>query len=307
MHSIKTLKHLLLILAFSCLAIHAQNPYVVVLGIAQDGGAPQAGTKPDIHKPTRSATCLGLIDPVSGQRWLFEATPDLPQQLRELDKLVPTSGIPGLDGIFLTHGHIGHYLGLAYLGHEVMGSRDVPVYAMPRMLSFLSNNGPWDQLVRYRNIRLIQLEEGGLLKLNQRLSVTPVRVPHREEYSEVVAFRIRGPNRAVLFLPDIDSWQDWEENGIRIEDEISKVDVAYVDGTFFSDGEIPGRDMSQFPHPRIRSSISRFRSLPSSERQKVRFIHLNHTNPALEKGSTEFTEITNSGFRVAQELEKEEL
>ncbi|NNF58482.1 MAG: pyrroloquinoline quinone biosynthesis protein PqqB [Rhodothermaceae bacterium] len=285
----------------------SEVPYLVVLGIAQDGGVPQTG---DVAHPgwtdpgrRRLVVSLGLVDPTSGERWLFEATPDLPEQLYRLDTLAPTDARPGLAGIFLTHAHLGHYTGLMFLGHESLGAQGVPVYAMPRMADYLRTNGPWSQLVRYENIVLRELADHAPVRLNERLTVTPLRVPHRQEFSEVVGFRIEGPNRAVLFIPDIDSWDEWDAEGTRIEDELARVDVAYLDATFYADGEIPGRDMSGFPHPFIMHSMARFAALPEAERAKVRFIHLNHTNPALWPGTEARRTITASGFRVAEESE----
>lgn len=285
-----------------------ESAYLVVLGIAQDGGVPQAGTRE--HRGwknprfKRLAVSLGIVDPRTSQRWLVEATPDFREQLHRLDTLFPVAGRPGLDGIFLTHAHVGHYTGLMHLGLECMGARDVPVYAMAHMREFLSKNGPWDQLVRYRNIELLPLEDGAAVRLNDRLAVTPFRVPHRQEYSEVVGFRIDGPNRSVLFIPDIDKWEDWDREGTRVEDLIVKVDVAFLDGTFFAQGEIPGRDMTAIPHPLITASMERFRALPSREREKIRFIHLNHTNPALLPGSKARRIMEEKGFRVAEEMER---
>ncbi|MDX1420896.1 MAG: MBL fold metallo-hydrolase [Rubricoccaceae bacterium] len=292
----------------------AQEAYVVVLGIAQDGGVPQAGD-PDAAGWTdpahrRLVVSLGLVDPATGERWLFEATPDLPEQLHRLDALAPVSERPGLAGVFLTHAHLGHYTGLAFFGHEAMGARGVPVYAMPRMADYLRTNGPWSQLVRYENVVLRALADGVPVRLNRRLTVTPLRVPHRQEFSEVVGFRIEGPNRSVLFIPDIDSWEEWDpptgsgQAGTRIEDEIARVDVAFLDATFYADGEIPGRDMSGFPHPFITHSLARFAPLPAAERAKVRFLHLNHTNPALWPGTAARQTVEAAGFRIAEEGER---
>jgi pyrroloquinoline quinone biosynthesis protein B len=280
---------------------------LVVLGIAQDGGVPQAGTT-DVAawEPAarRLVTSLALIDPAAGKRYLFEATPDFPEQLHLLDRLVPTSARPGLDGIFLTHAHIGHYLGLAHLGREVMGAKQVPVWAMPRMGEFLRGNGPWSQLVELGNIALPPLAADQPVDLGSGLSVTPILVPHRDEYSETVAFIIRGPRRSALFLPDIDKWEKLDQRGVRIEDLIAQVDVAYVDGTFFADGEIPGRAMQDIPHPFIRESLARFASLPVAERAKVRFIHLNRTNPALDPSDSAAQEIRAAGCGIAVEGEE---
>ena len=293
--------------------VRPAGPYVVVLGIAQDAGVPQAGDRshPAWRDPNlrRHASCVGLIDPrlEAGEgrtrRWMFEATPDFKWQLFRLDQGAPVDARPGLDGIFLTHAHIGHYAGLVMLGHESMGAHDVPVYAMPRMAKFLRENGPWEQLVRYENIELRPLTAGQPVRLADDIRVTPFLVPHRQEYSEVVGFRIDGPERSVLFLPDIDSWHEWDAEGTRLEEVLAGVDVAYLDATFFADGEIPGRDMSGFPHPFIRTTMYRLAPLPAAERAKVRFIHLNHTNPALLPGSAAAREIHSKGFRVARELE----
>jgi pyrroloquinoline quinone biosynthesis protein B len=209
---------------------------------------------------------------------------------------------PGIDGIFLTHAHIGHYTGLMHLGKEVMGTKGVPVYAMPRMAGYLRTNGPWSQLVKLSNIELREMQAGTPVRLPE-FTVTPLLVPHRQEFSEVVGFRIEAAAAKILFIPDIDSWTQWDEAGTRIEDEIAKVDVAYLDGTFFANGEIPGRDMSGFPHPFIRTSLDRFAKLPAKERAKIRFIHLNHTNRALWAGTDERRAIEAAGMRVAEEGE----
>ena len=282
-------------------------PYVIVLGIAQDGGVPQAGTDHqgwEDPQRQRLATSLGLVDPATGERWLFEATPDFPEQLHRLDVAAPVGEGYGIDGIFLTHAHIGHYAGLMHLGHEVMGADNIPVYAMPRMAEYLRSDGPWSQLVNYQNIDLREMADGESVQLNDRLRVTPFRVPHRQEYSEVVGYRIEGPHKSVLFIPDIDSWEDFDAAGTRIEDLIAEVDHAYLDATFFDHSELPGRDMSGFPHPPISHSMRRFAELPAAEKAKVRFIHLNHTNPALWSENEQFREVLDKGFVLAMEGEK---
>lgn len=290
----------------------AQRPFLIVLGIAQDGGVPQAGSfdHPAWKDPSkrRLVSCLGLIDPRSGKTWMFDATPDFREQSYRLheaaSELAPPNTQPVLSGIFITHAHIGHYTGLMFLGHESMGAQGTPVFAMPQMTDFLRTNGPWDQLVRYGNIALQPMVANEPVALAPNLRVTPLLVPHRQEYSEVVGFRIEGPSASALFIPDIDSWEEWDETGVRIEDEIAKVDVAYLDGTFFVSGEIPGRDMSGFPHPFITHSMKRFAPLPKREQAKIRFIHLNHTNPAQKPQSPAARQVQNAGMRIAQPLER---
>lgn len=284
--------------------VNSTSSGIVVLGIAQDAGFPQADCRKECCAEAwknphlrRSATCLALFDSIENKYWLFEATPDIKLQMNQLQKMHSETS-PELAGIFLTHAHIGHYTGLMHLGHEVMGTKEIPVFAMPRMRSFLTENGPWSQLVDLNNITLQNLSKDSTIHLNSRFSVTPIRVPHRDEFSETVGFRIESPTGSVLFIPDIDKWQKWDRNIIK---EIAKVDLAFLDATFFQNGEIPGRDMALIPHPFVEETMKLFENQPLSEKAKIRFIHFNHTNPALQKGSDAQKEIFENGFGIAEE------
>ena len=282
----------------------------MVLGVGQDGGKPQIGNPDDPawDDPTRrqKATSLAVVGEGYGNtmRYVFDATPDFKHQLQMLDAAFPVDEGLGLDGIFLTHAHIGHYTGLMFLGHESAGAKDIPVYAMPKMAEFLRTNGPWSQLVKYKNIELKPLsDQGSWVLLPPFIEVAAFFVPHRQEFSEVVGYRVEGPDKSVLFIPDIDSWEEWDDWGTHIEDMIAEVDIAYLDATFYANGEIPGRDMSGFPHPFITHSMSRFANLPVGEKAKIRFIHLNHTNPALDRNSAAAKTVIKNGFNLAEEGE----
>lgn len=187
-----------------------------------------------------------------------------------------------------------------HLGREAMGNSATDVWAMPRMQTFLKSNGPWSQLVALNNITLQSLKQNSTAAVSPQLKVTPIQVPHRDEFSETVGFKIIGPNRSMLYLPDIDKWSKWDAS---INKLIQSVDVAYVDGTFLENGEIPGRDMSTIPHPFIAESIRQFSSLEKSDRDKIRFIHLNHTNPALQPDGLGRASILRAGMHVAEQGE----
>jgi len=260
----------------------AARVYALVLGIAQDGGVPHIGCRQELcvaarRKPElrRRVTSLGLVDQRSGRRYLIDATPDLPSQLESLHG---GRGWPDrqrtVDGILLTHAHVGHYAGLMYLGREALGARAVPVYATSRLARFLRENGPWGQLVSLGQIELRELTPGQELALGPDLKVTPLTVPHRDEYSDTVGFRVRGPSRSLLFIPDIDKWERWDR---RVEDEVAAVDTALLDGTFFDAGEVPGRSLAEIPHPLVEETAARL----FGSRGRVLLIHLNHTNRLL--------------------------
>ena len=284
--------------------IKSQSPVVLVLGIAQDAGYPQANCEKEQCKKywqgeehARYVSSIALVDPLSQSAWLFDATPDFKHQLKMLKIQYPEST---LKGIFLTHAHIGHYTGLMQLGHEVMGASGVPVYAMPQMTTFLQTNGPWSQLVHYGNISLQPLDADQAINLTPEISVTPFVVPHRDEYSETVGYKIQSSDSSLLYIPDINKWEVWNRS---IENEIRKVHFALLDGTFYDANELPGRNMTEIPHPFIQESLDRFSSLPLSEKKKIMFIHFNHTNPLiLDSPEREYVE--KLGYKVAKEGDK---
>ena len=251
---------------------------LVVLGIAQDGGMPHPGcTKPpctDVYAGTRKAekvSCLGLVNRGTGEAYMIDATPDFPAQLHAL-----TGGkLP--DGIFLTHAHIGHYTGLMYLGKEAMATSHVPVYGTERMVSFLRANGPWSLLVKDGRIDPHTLTPDHAVELAGGLRITPMLVPHRDEFTDTVGFLIEGSRSRVLFIPDIDKWEKWNRN---LRELAGRVDVLLLDGTFSSIDELPGRDITQVPHPLMTET----RALLEGTRATLWFIHLNHSNPALLDG-----------------------
>lgn len=271
----------------------------VVLGIAQDGGVPHIGCTQALcvrarRDPSRRerVACLGLIDDHAGARFLIDATPDLPSQLESLNqgRTVADPRRP-VDGILLTHAHIGHYTGLMYLGREALGARAVPVYATARMAALLRTSGPWSQLVALGQIEVHEVEPGREVVLTPSLTVTPVRVPHRDELSDTVGYVVRGPGQSLLYVPDIDKWEKWDR---RVEDEVARVGIALLDGTFFSAEELPGRSITEVPHPTVGETTARLAALST----RVTFIHLNHTNPLLGDGRVR-RDLARRGFAVA--------
>jgi pyrroloquinoline quinone biosynthesis protein B len=79
------------------------------------------------------------------------------------------------------------------------------------------------------------------------------------------------------------------------------VDYALIDATFYADGELPGRDMSKVPHPFVTESMELLEHLSVKERNKVWFIHMNHTNPLLDVESKESKTVQSRGFNISVE------
>ena len=298
-------------LLFICLLIFSFSysqkesfPYIIVLGTIQDAGSPQMGCEksccislfknPD---PNRKVVSLGLVDPSEKKYWLIEASPDFITQCRDLKTISKFEHAKSPDGIFLTHAHIGHYTGLMYLGKESYNSRDVPVFAMARMKGFLIQNGPWSQLFKINNIKINNINHQEEIKLSNNLSITPFLVPHRDEFSETVGFKINGPKKSILFIPDIDKWGKWNKSLIQ---EIKKADLALLDGTFYDIKEVNNRNISEIPHPFVIETMDLFKEENNSEKSKINFIHLNHTNPLLDTNSAASKKVKESGFNTAE-------
>jgi pyrroloquinoline quinone biosynthesis protein B len=273
-----------------------------VLGTIQDGGIPHMGCSKEccsnyfLSKKSRiGVSSLGVSNLKHNTNYIIDATPNINFQL--IDLIGNADPSKKLNGIFLTHAHMGHYAGLLNFGRESLNSKNIPLYLMPKFYNFILNNGPWNQLVELNNIKLNKIYNREKVILHNNLSFTPIQVPHRDEYSETVGYVIEGIHKKALYIPDIDKWAKWE---VSIVEMIKSVDYAFLDGTFFDEKEINNRDISEIPHPFIIESLKLFKELEESEKSKVYFIHLNHTNPVLNSESSEYKKVISAGFNIAK-------
>lgn len=291
--------------------------YALVLGSAQDGGAPQAGCYTASCDRARAAEPPPLVASLAAvtrdgagaapRFYLVDASPDLPRQMDLIAAREPlfrerSAARRPFDGIFLTHAHMGHYLGLAHLGREALAVAPTPVHCTRRMAEFLASNAPWSLLVDEGRLVPRPLEPGERRSIDGALGARCVRVPHRDEFSDTVAWVFEGPGRSLLYLPDIDRWDRWE---LDVAEVVASVDVAFLDGSFYSADEVPGRNIEDIPHPLIADSMERLRYVVDGTR--VVFTHLNNTNPALEPASPQAAAVRDAGFEIAREGMRVEL
>ncbi|MDQ8006736.1 MAG: MBL fold metallo-hydrolase [Pedobacter sp.] len=294
----------LLLLSLTVNALIAQEkPYIIVLGVAQDGGYPHLGCKKvcctkawSNPKLRKNVTALAVVNPSSKKWWLLEATPDIKFQLQDFQKIT-NNQYPYLpEGVFLTHAHMGHYTGLAQFGREVMNTKQLNVYVMPKFKRFLESNGPWSQLVNLKNINLIELSDNKAIDLDN-IKFSSLKVPHRDEYSETVGFKIDLNHKNVLFIPDIDKWSKWNKS---IIEEVKKVDYAFLDATFFDNKELNNRPIAEVPHPFVAETIQLFENESKAIKEKIHFIHFNHTNPIMWQPKIK-NNILRQNFNIAQQ------
>lgn len=294
----------LILLPFIPLNAQSDPPFILALGIAQDGGYPHMGCEKECcarveADPSikRYVVSLALVDPAENKWWLIEATPDIKEQLHLFRQLTNRAYAYLPNGIILTHAHIGHYTGLMQLGKEVMNTNEIPVYVLPRMKQFLQNNGPWSQLVSLKNILLKDLIEGSNFQLDTAISIEAFTVPHRDEFSETAGFKIRTNKKSYLFIPDIDKWSKWNQSIVEM---VKNVNVAFLDATFLKSSELKNRKIEEVPHPLVSETMELFESARPEEKSKIKFIHFNHTNPLLWSKEKKL-EILMKGFGLAEQ------
>ena len=274
----------------------------VILGIMQDAGLPHIGCictrcQRGWDDPTQIeyAACLGIVDTRFDRTavWLIDATPDIKFQLNLLagalgSHAVRPNRLKRPEGIFLTHAHMGHIGGLPQLGPEAMAVDQMPLCASPELCHLLRETHLWTPMLQHLNI--MALDKYHSLQLAPNLEITAVPVPHRDEWQVgTYAYKITGPQQSLLYLPDIDSWEEWEE----AEETLTAVDIALVDASFYSPNELGGR--APVAHPLVTDTIARFAHLPT----QIILTHINHTNPILDKGGVEETAVLQSGFQIA--------
>jgi len=286
----------------------AADVIVKILGTAQDGGIPQLGC----HCPNcararknpgqaRLISSLAILDFKEKQLFIVDATPDIRSQFdracRRLDERgssQPTTP----QGVLLTHAHIGHYTGLMFFGFESVAARGLPVYCSRPMQEFLANNVPWSPLIKQKNISPVVLSPNVKQALTPRVLVIPFQVPHRDEFTDTLGLIISGSRKKILYIPDIQNWAAWQRSVIEA---VAEVDAAFLDGTFYSPDELPGRDLSRIGHPFIKDSMDLLEKAARKGKTAIYFTHFNHSNRALDPGGEARKSILERGFRMADE------
>ena len=264
---------------------------IIVLGTAQDGGNPQLGSQ-GRGRPRLVSSMAVVMD--DGTTLLADVSPDVKAQIAHLESIAAYRARTvhnAVDHITLTHGHMGHYAGLVQFGKEAHNARRLPTWVTPSMADFLGAHQPWRALIDGEHL---DIRRGlGPVELAPGLRLRLIPVPHRAEFTDTVGISI---NDEVLFVPDIDSWDEWA----AADEEVERHRVSLLDATFASLEEVPGRNLLEIPHPLVADTLERFGHLASTHR--IILTHLNHSNPASEPETPAGSTIRAAGFEVAEDL-----
>ena len=169
----------------------------------------------------RTTTCLWLHD---GASILLDAGPDLYHQaLRE--------GIDGLDGIFLTHAHRDHALGLECMETFVRYGRQgraMPVFGAVGALVEVSRQ--FGYLLHLGLIELHPLEPGRTIEFGS-YRLTPFDVLHH--HIATFGYRVEQGGRAIVHCPDIKALPGDEPlEHASLPAAMTGADILFIDGTF---------------------------------------------------------------------------
>ena len=287
-----------------------RNVRVTILGVSQDGGFPQAGCGSDCCEAARKnpslkkhPVSLGIVGADSSTH-LIEATRDLAWQLNLWHSVDPVEG--PLNSLWITHSHHGHIDGLGLFGREVINANKLEVNCSVSLSKLIKNTPNWNLLIELENIKIKEFEN--LKSYNPTpecgFSIKPIQVPHRAELSDMHAFLIQGPQNNLLFLPDHDSWKNTLEfvNKKEIIEWFNSenVDIALIDGTFWSSNELKGRNQTVISHPPVNETL-KLLGAKTKHMPDIFFTHLNHTNPLNNNSSKESSIVEKMGWKVAKE------
>jgi len=265
---------------------------LMVLGSGQDAGIPQVGcyckncTNARRYKRYRR---LGPSIAVYDKEYctIIDATPDLKDQLHMLKKDVPKvtrAGKLPVSAILLTHSHMGHIMGLSQLGKESINEVGLPVYTTPKMKEVLKGSHPLSQLIKNGNIKINTVGPGTDFTIGC-LTFETFPVPHRDEVADTIGFVIHSEKK-VVYIPDTDHWNK------SLLKRIEAMDIALIDGSFYSKREIPR--YTSVPHPPITETMKLLKDVDTD----IYFTHLNHTNIINSRGR-EYTLLEKLGFKIA--------
>ena len=297
---------------------------ILVLGSAAGGGFPQWNDNTEASRRARAGSALtrtqsSIAVSGDGEHWfLFNASPDLRQQINATPPLHPGGGLRGspLAGVVLTNADVDHVAGLLTLRE----STPLALYATGRVLATLRANNIFNVL----NPEFVARREMTLGK-----AFHPETAKGGEVGLMVETFAV--PGKVALYLEDAGAGanfgtQEEDTVGVKVTstetgsyffyipgcaemtpelaDRLRDAPLVLFDGTLWADDEMitvgvgvkTGRRMGHLSMSGEDGSMAAFESLHVG--RKV-FIHINNTNPTLLDDTPERKIVEESGWEIS--------
>jgi len=302
--------------------------HILVLGAAAGGGFPQWNSNDPVARRaragdvmTRPRTQSSIAVSTDRKKWvLFNASPDLRQQINENHQLQPTADSPlrasPIAAVVLTNADVDHVAGLLNLRE----SQKFAVYGHDRVLDVLTRNSIFNVLNPDFVARLP-------MPLDTDLAL-------RDGNNEDLEVRVRAfavPGKVALWLEDKNAKNfgtaDGDTIGLEIMDgsgssffyipacaqmtpelaaRLRGAALVFFDGTLWRDDEMiaasvgtkTGGRMGHMSCDGDQGSIAAFAGL--NVQRKI-FIHINNTNPLFVANSPERAIAKAAGWQVAED------
>jgi pyrroloquinoline quinone biosynthesis protein B len=298
---------------------------ITVLGAAAGGGFPQwncncanctgvrAGS-PRYKARTQSSI---FVRPDAGSDGvLFNASPDILEQIRANPALQPARAVrdTAIAGVVLMDGQVDHATGLFMLRER--GAR-LPLWCTDPVEEDLTTGNPVLRVlghycgVERHRIALdgTPFEVPGVAGLSFRAlplaSKAAPYSPHREAPvpGDNIGITVgdAASGRRLFYAPGLG------EIAPAVFDAMSGADAVLVDGTFWTDDEMPrlglssktARDIGHLPQSGPGGMIEWLSRLPARTRKLL--IHVNNTNPILDEASAERATLARAGIEVCED------
>lgn len=288
-----------------------------VLGSAAGGGFPQWNCRcptcrlawaGDARVQPRTQASLAVT--ADGENWLLiNASPDLPQQIRQSPALRPRNGTRGspIKAVLLTGAEIDQVAGLLSLRERepfLLCATAVTLAALAQnaMLGVLAPDVVTRKAIAVAAAFMLP---GGL---QAQLFTVPGKVPlylesdspqTTSETEANVGIELRAGNARMVYIPGAAAVTS------AMLARMQGADVVFFDGTLFRDDEMittgtgakTGRRMGHMPIDGDDGSIAALQSL---SRRRV-YVHINNTNAILIAGSPERLHVETQGWEIAED------
>jgi pyrroloquinoline quinone biosynthesis protein B len=292
-----------------------------ILGSAAGGGFPQwncncrncAGVRGGTLR-AKARTQSSIFVQASGATdgVLFNASPDILEQIRANPVLQPARALrdSAIGAVVLVDGQIDHATGLFMLRER---SRPLPLWCTDPVAEDLSTGNPVLKVLgHYCGVaRETIVPDGRVFAPLPALGLRALAItgkaapysPHREAPvpGDNIAVLIEEGGRRVFYAPGLG------EITPALFDTMCGCDAVLVDGTFWTDDEMPrlgissksARAIGHLPQSGPGGMIEWLDRLPASARRLL--VHVNNTNPILDEDSAERATLARHGIEVCED------
>lgn len=301
---------------------------VKILGSAAGGAFPQwncacsncqalrAGT---FHGKARSQTQVAISGD-SHSWFLLGASPDLRGQIEATAELQPRHGLrqSPIAGTVLLNADIDHVLGLLLLrelqplrAHATESIRRILMEdnSMFAMLQRDPGQLTWQTFAPGETFPLVNPAGEDSSLRSRALSLGshfPAYVSQRRRAQLADGEASLGlivesdSGKRLAYMPAVPQITD------ALLEEFEAADVLLFDGTFWSDDELiriqgSGQTAQQMGHVPVSCSKGSLAQLAQLQRPRKIYIHINNTNPMLNEAGSEYRQVSDAGWEIAED------